>query len=186
MWVSPSYEEPVWYLNEMVPPPPALEMTFFERNKVIEEGLETDSASVDFLATKGSGRLIERKRKKHFLDHVYVSLPWSSKAIRRVRDIIQWLSICLAYIKPSVHYQYLEEKKKNHGGNQKSSYAKWVSRLNFILSYVTDVGLCGTGRESPVSSRELRLASVLLSLPCGFDAVTFVFLVPENILMARE
>lgn len=54
--------------NEMVPPPPALEMALFQRNKVIEEGLETDSASVEFSATKGRGRQIERKRKKTFLE----------------------------------------------------------------------------------------------------------------------
>lgn len=61
-------------------------------------------------------------------------------------------------------------------------------RVSFTLSCVTDVGLCRAGREYPVSSSELRLGSVLLFLPRGFDAVTFAFepLVPEYILMARE
>ena len=131
------------------------------------------------------------------------SLPWSSKAIRRVKDVIQWLNTCPAYLKPCVHYQYLKEKKKNCGGNQKRSHAKWVSRVNFMLSYAPSVGSvgwagnalylpvswdCRAGRECPVSTCKLRLGSVLLSLPCGFDVVTFVFVpvVPEYILVARE
>ena len=71
------------------------------------------------------------------------SLPWSSKAIRRVKDVIQWLNTCPSYLKPCVHYQYLKEKKKNSGGNQKRSHAKWVSRVNFMLSYAPSVGSVG-------------------------------------------
>lgn len=104
--------------NEMVPPLPALKMTFFERNKVIEERLETVSASVEFSATKGRGTLIERKRKKHFLDHFYVSLPWSSKAIRRVTDVAQWLSTCLAYIKPCLITSTSRRKRKTMGQSE--------------------------------------------------------------------
>lgn len=43
----------MWCESEMVPAPLAFEMTLFERNKVIEESLETNSGSVEFSANKG-------------------------------------------------------------------------------------------------------------------------------------
>lgn len=52
----------MWCESEMVPLPPALEMAFFERNKVIEEPLETDSGSVEFSVNRGR-RETDRKGK---------------------------------------------------------------------------------------------------------------------------
>lgn len=52
----------MWCESEMVPLPPALEMAFFERNKVIEEPLETDSGSMEFSVNR-ERRETDRKGK---------------------------------------------------------------------------------------------------------------------------
>lgn len=64
-------------------------MAFFERNKVIEEQLETDSGSVEFLVNRGR-RETDRKGKENISYTIFLSCfpqpptsphPLSSKAL---------------------------------------------------------------------------------------------------------
>lgn len=63
----------MWYESEMVLPPLALEMSLFERNKVIEEPLQTDSGSVEFSLNR-EGRKIDRKEKKNISCTIFLSV----------------------------------------------------------------------------------------------------------------
>lgn len=55
--------------NEMVPPPLALEMGLFERKKVVKERLWV----CKIFSNKGKREADRKGKKKHFLNHSYVS-----------------------------------------------------------------------------------------------------------------
>lgn len=125
----------MYYKNEMVPPPLALEMGLFERKKVVKEGLETDSGSVEFLATKGRGRLIERERKT-FLEP-FLCLPPGllklSEGLRICSSVVEHLPNMYKAVSITSTSRRKRKKKYWEPSEEQPCKMSYQSELHFEL-----------------------------------------------------